>query len=140
RGTQLSETVSYLLENGAKEIHVRSACPPIMYGCKYLNFSRSVSDMELITRRCIVELEGLAESEKASANPNGSDKMEEIKLDAELLAEYADQHSERHKKMVELIEKKLDFDSLRFQELDSLVEAIGVDRCKLCTYCWDGKE
>ena len=140
RGTQLSETVSYLLENGAKEIHVRSACPPIMYGCKYLNFSRSVSDMELITRRCIVELEGLAESEKASANPNGSDKMEEIKLDAELLAEYADQHSERHQKMVELIEKKLDFDSLRFQELDSLVEAIGVDRCKLCTYCWDGKE
>ena len=96
--------------------------------------------MELITRRCIVELEGLAESEKASANPNGSDKMEEIKLDAELLAEYADQHSERHQKMVELIEKKLDFDSLRFQELDSLVEAIGVDRCKLCTYCWDGKE
>lgn len=139
RGTQLSETVSYLLDNGAKEIHVRSACPPIMYGCKYLNFSRSVSDMELITRRCIMELEGIAEDEM-SANPDGSGDIKQVEISEELLKEYADQHSERHKKMVELIEKKLNFDSLRFQELDSLIEAIGVDKCKLCTYCWDGKE
>lgn len=139
RGTQLSETVSYLLENGAKEIHVRSACPPIMFGCKYLNFSRSVSDMELITRRCIIEIENLDDGE-ASANPDGTDKMKEITIPDDILAEYADPKTERHQKMVKLMEEKLNFDSLRFQELDSLVEAIGVDRCKLCTYCWDGKE
>ena len=139
RGTQLSETVSYLQENGAKEIHVRSACPPIMYGCKYLNFSRSVTDMELITRRCILELEGMSDG-AAAANPDGSDKISTPEIPEEVLAEYADQTTEKHEALVKMIEEKLGFDSLRFQELDRLIEAIGVDKCKLCTYCWDGKE
>ena len=124
RGTQLSETVSYLLDNGAKEIHVRSACPPIMYGCKYLNFSRSVSDLELITRRVIRDLEG-SEGEE---------------IDAEILKEYADSNTQKHEDMVEEIRKRLQFDSLKFQNLEDTIEAIGVDKCKLCTYCWDGKE
>ncbi|MEE0773169.1 MAG: amidophosphoribosyltransferase [Anaerovoracaceae bacterium] len=140
RGTQLSETVSYLIENGAKDIHVRSACPPIMYGCKFLNFSRSVSDMELITRRCIRELEGMDQPGDAAANPAGFDSEMQSDISAEVLAEYADPKTERHKNMVELIRKKLNFDSLKFQELDDTIEAIGIDRCKLCTYCWDGKE
>lgn len=140
RGTQLSETVSYLTENGAKDIHVRSACPPIMYGCKFLNFSRSVSDMELITRRCIRELEGMDQPGDAAANPAGFDSEMQSDISAEVLAEYADPKTERHKNMVELIRKKLNFDSLKFQELDDTIEAIGIDRCKLCTYCWDGKE
>jgi amidophosphoribosyltransferase len=124
RGTQLSETVSYLIDNGAKEIHVRSACPPIMYGCKFLNFSRSVSDMELISRRTIAELEG----------------VEGENISAETLAEYADSNSEKHQAMVEEIRKKLKFDSLKFQRLEDTIKAIGIDPCKLCTYCWDGKE
>lgn len=124
RGTQLSETVSYLIENGAKEIHVRSACPPIMYGCKFLNFSRSVSDLELITRRVIRDLEGIEADE----------------ITDELLAEYADGSSEKHMAMVEEIRKRLRFDSLKFQNLEDTVKAIGVDKCNLCTYCWDGKE
>lgn len=124
RGTQLSETVSYLLENGAKEIHVRSACPPIMYGCKFLNFSRSVSDLELITRRVIRDLEGI----------EGED------IPREILAEYAGSGTEKHEKMVEDIRRQLKFDSLKFQDLDDTVEAIGIDKCRLCTYCWDGKE
>ena len=124
RGTQLSETVSYLLDNGAKEIHVRSACPPIMYGCKYLNFSRSVSDLELITRRVIRDLEGIEGEE----------------IDAEILKEYADSNTQKHVDMVEEIRKRLQFDSLKFQNLEDTIEAIGVDKCKLCTYCWDGKE
>lgn len=140
RGTQLSETVSYLIENGAKDIHVRSACPPIMYGCKFLNFSRSVSDMELVTRRCIRELEGMDQPGDAAANPAGFDSEMQSDISAEVLAEYADPKTERHKNMVELIRKKLNFDSLKFQELDDTIEAIGIDRCKLCTYCWDGKE
>lgn len=124
RGTQLSETISYLLENGAKEIHVRSACPPIMYGCKFLNFSRSVSDIELITRRVICSLEGIE-------NDDISDEM---------LAEYADGKTQKHAAMVEEIRKKLKFDSLRFQDLENTIKAVGVDGCKLCTYCWNGKE
>lgn len=124
RGTQLSQTVSYLIENGAKEIHVRSACPPIMYGCKYLNFSRSVSDLELITRRVIRDLEGLEGDE----------------ISQELLAEYADGSTEKHAAMVDEIRKRLKFDSLKFQALEDTIEAIGVDKCKLCTYCWDGRE
>ncbi len=124
RGTQLSETVDYLIDNGAKEIHVRSACPPIMYGCKFLNFSRSVSDLELISRRTIRELEGITEGD----------------VSAEILAEYADSNSERHERMVEEIRKKLKFDSLKFQRLEDTIKAIGIDPCKLCTYCWDGKE
>ncbi|MEG2323329.1 MAG: amidophosphoribosyltransferase [Anaerovoracaceae bacterium] len=125
RGTQLSETVSYLIENGAKEIHVRSACPPIMYGCKFLNFSRSVSDMELITRRTIKKIEGIEEDGDVSA---------------ELLQQYADSTTKKHEDMVKAIEKQLKFDSLKFQNLEDTVKAIDVDHCKLCTYCWDGKE
>lgn len=124
RGTQLSETVSYLLDNGAEKIHVRSACPPIMYGCKFLNFSRSVSDLELITRRVIRDLEGIEGEE----------------ISEELLAEYADSKTKKHEDMVEEIRKRLQFDSLKFQNLEDTVEAIGIDKCKLCTYCWDGKE
>lgn len=124
RGTQLSETISYLLSAGAEEIHVRSACPPIMYGCKFHNFSRSVSDMELITRRTICELEGLTDTNLPRA----------------LLDEYADSTTEKHAAMIEEIRKKLKFDSLKFQTLENTVKAIGVDPCKLCTYCWNGKE
>ncbi len=120
RGTQLRETVDFLYEHGAKSVHIRSACPPIMYGCKYLNFSRATSDMELITRRTIVELEG----------EEGLNHIEE----------YADQNTERGKKMREAICKKMHFSTLEFQSLEGLVEAIGIDKCKLCTYCWNGKE
>lgn len=125
RGTQLSETVSYLIENGAKEIHVRSACPPIMYGCKYLNFSRTINEMELITRRTIKALENLADDEPIAQD---------------VLDRYADTKSEEHAAMIDSIRKQLKFDSLKFQSLDSLLEATGVDKSKLCTYCWDGKE
>jgi Glutamine phosphoribosylpyrophosphate amidotransferase len=125
RGTQLRETVSYLIDNGAEKIHVRSACPPIMFGCKYLNFSRSVSDNELIARRCVNELEGLKEGE----TPTWA-----------TLQEYADSHTEKHQKLVDLIQEKMQFDSLKFQDLDKLIEAIAVPECKLCTYCWNGKE
>ena len=120
RGTQLQETVDFLYENGAKSVHMRSACPPIMYGCKYLNFSRSTSDMDLISRRTIVELEG----------------EEGLKH----IDEYADGNSERGKAMRKAICEKLKFASLGFQTIDGVVGAIGMDKCKLCTYCWDGKE
>ena len=125
RGTQLSETVSYLIDNGAKEIHVRSACPPIMYGCKYLNFARTINEMELITRRTIKSLENLAADEP---------------IEQEVLDKYADTKSDEHAAMIDSIRKQLKFDSLKFQSLDSLLEATGVDKSKLCTYCWDGKE
>ena len=120
RGTQLQETVDFLYENGAKSVHMRSACPPIMYGCKYLNFSRSTSDMDLISRRVIVELEG----------EEGLKHIEE----------YADGNSERGKAMRAAIRDKFKFDSLGFQTVDGVVKAIGLDPCKLCTYCWNGKE
>ncbi len=120
RGTQLRETVDFLYEHGAKSVHIRSACPPIMYGCKYLNFSRATSDMELITRRTIVALEG----------EEGLNHLEE----------YADANTERGKKMREAICKEMHFSTLEFQSLDGLIEAIGIDKCKLCTYCWNGKE
>ena len=120
RGTQLRETVEFLYENGAKSVHMRSACPPIMYGCKYLNFSRSTSDMELIARRVIMELEG-------------EEGFEHIR-------EYSDGSTERGKRLRETICKKLNFASLDFQSLDGIVEAIGMDKCDLCTYCWDGEE
>ena len=120
RGTQLRETVEFLYENGAKEVHIRSACPPILYGCKYLNFSRSVSDLELISRKTIIELEG----EKG----------------LEYLDEYADSNTERGKNLRKAISDKLHFDSLEFQTLEGVVEAIGLDECELCTYCWNGKE
>ncbi len=120
RGTQLRETVEFLYENGAKSVHMRSACPPIMYGCKYLNFSRSTSDMDLISRRVIVELEG----------EEGLQHIEE----------YADGNSERGKAMRKAICEKFNFASLGFQTLEGVVGAIGLEPCKLCTYCWTGKE
>ena len=120
RGTQLQETVDFLYENGAKSVHMRSACPPIMYGCKYLNFSRATSDMELISRRVIVELEG----------------EEGLKY----IQEYADGKTERGKAMRKAICDKFKFASLGFQTVDGVVNAIGLDPCKLCTYCWNGKE
>ena len=120
RGTQLRETVEFLYESGAEEVHMRSACPPIMYGCKYLNFSRSNSDMELLARRTIQELEG----------DEGQQHLEE----------YADSSTERGQCMLKSICEKLGFDSLGYQSLDGLLEAIGIDRDKICTYCWTGKE
>lgn len=120
RGTQLRETVEFLYENGAKSVHMRSACPPIMYACKYLNFSRSTSDMELISRRVIVELEG----------------EEGLKH----LEEYAAGNTERGKAMRKAICDKFKFASLGFQTVEGVVNAIGMEPCKLCTYCWTGKE
>ena len=120
RGTQLQETVDFLYENGAKEVHMRSACPPIMYGCKYLNFSRSTSDMDLISRRVIVELEG----------EEGLNHIEE----------YANGDTQRGKAMRKAICDKFKFASLGFQTVDGVIGAICMDKCKLCTYCWNGKE
>ncbi len=120
RGTQLKETVDFLYEHGAKEVHMRSACPPIMYGCKYLNFSRSTSDLDLIARRTIMELEG-----------------EEGDLH---IAEYSDSSTERGQKLRRAICEKMHFASLEFQSVDGIVEAIGLPREELCTYCWTGEE
>lgn len=119
RGTQLRETVEFLYENGAKEVHIRSACPPIMYGCKYLNFSRATSDMELIARSTIVELEG----------------EEGLKY----IAEYTDSSSERGKNLRNAICNKLHFTSLEFQSIDGIIKAIGLPADKICTYCWNGE-
>ena len=119
RGTQLKETVEFLYSHGAKEVHMRSACPPIMYGCKYLNFSRNTSDNDLIARRTILELEG-EEGEKH-------------------IEEYADASTERGKAMLQSICKKLGFDSLGYQSLSGLIEAIGLPEDCVCTYCWNGK-
>ena len=120
RGTQLRETVEFLYNNGAKSVHMRSACPPIMFGCKYLSFSRSTSDMDLISRQTIMELEG----------------EEGFKY----LEEYADGNSERGKKMRKAICEKFKFDSLGFQTVEGVIKAIGIEPCKLCTYCWNGRE
>ena len=120
RGTQLRETVEFLYANGAKSVHMRSACPPIMFGCKFLNFSRATSDMELISRQTIMELEG----------EEGLKHIEE----------YADGSTERGKQMRKAICEKFKFDSLGFQTVDGVVKAIGIEPCKLCTYCWNGKE
>ncbi len=120
RGTQLRETVEFLYESGAKEVHMRSACPPIMYGCKFLNFSSSRSEMELLARRTVLELEG----------DQGLDHLEE----------YADGSTQRGQCMLKTICEKFGFDSLGYQSLDGLLEAIGIDRNKVCTYCWNGKE
>ncbi len=120
RGTQLQETVEFLFSHGAKEVHMRSACPPIMYPCKFLNFSRTNSEMELITRRMIVEIEG----------EEGLQHIEE----------YSDGTTERGKKLRRAIADKFGFTSLEFQSLDGVVKAIGLPPCKLCTYCWNGKE
>ena len=120
RGTQLQETVDFLYAHGAKSVHMRSACPPIMYGCKYLNFSRNTSDMDLITRRTIMELEG----------PEGF----------KYLDEYSDGNTERGKQLRKAIADKFNFSSLEFQSLEGVIKAIGLEPCKLCTYCWTGKE
>ena len=120
RGTQLKETVDFLYDNGAKAVHMRSACPPIMYSCKYLNFSRSTSPMELIARQVIVELEG----------------EEGFKY----IGEYSDSTTERGQKLRRVISEKLHFASLEFQSLEGIIKAIGIDPDKLCTYCWNGKE
>ena len=120
RGTQLRETVDFLYQSGAKEVHMRSACPPIMYGCKYLNFSRSKSDLELIARKKIQELEG-------SEGQNH-------------IAEYADGSTERGKCLLKSICDEMGFDSLGYQSLSGLLESIGLDREKICTYCWTGEE
>ena len=119
RGTQLRETVEFLYENGAKAVHMRSACPPIMYGCKYLNFSRNTDDLELIARRTILELEG----------EEGFEHIEE----------YSDASTERGKNLRKKIASNFKFDSLEFQSLEGIIRAIGIDPCKLCTYCWNGK-
>ncbi len=119
RGTQLKETVDFLYDNGAKEVHMRSACPPIMYSCKYLNFSRATSEMELIARRVIVELEG----------------EEGLKY----IDEYSDASTERGQSLRKTIAEKFNFASLEFQSLEGAVKAIGIEPCKLCTYCWNGK-
>ncbi len=120
RGTQLRETVDFLYQSGAKEVHMRSACPPIMYSCKYLNFSRSNSDMELLSRKMIQKLEG-EEGQKH-------------------LDEYADSRTERGKCLLKSICEEMGFDSLAYQSVDGILEAIGLDRDKICTYCWTGKE
>ena len=120
RGTQLGETVEFLYESGAKEVHMRSACPPIMYGCKYLNFSSSKSENELLARRVIRELEG-AVGEKH-------------------LDEYADPKTERGQCMLKTICEQLGFHSLGYQTVEGVLESIGIDKSKVCTYCWTGKE
>ena len=120
RGTQLHETVKFLYDSGAKEVHMRSACPPIMYGCKYLNFSRSNSEMELLSRKMIQKIEG-DEGQKH-------------------IAEYADGSTQRGKCLLSAICEDMGFDSLGYQSIDGLLEAIGLDRSKVCTYCWTGEE
>ena len=120
RGTQLRETVDFLYRSGAKEVHMRSACPPVMYSCKYLNFSRSNSEMELLARKKIQQLEG----------DQGHDHLEE----------YADGKTKRGQCLLRSICQEMGFDSLGYQSLDGLLEAIGLDRSKVCTYCWTGEE
>ena len=120
RGTQIRETVEFLYENGAESVHMRSACPPIMYSCKYLNFSRSNNDMDLIARKIIARLEG----------DEG----------AKYIEEYSDFTTERGKKLRECLCEELHLKSIEFQSLEGIIEAIGLEPCKLCTYCWNGKE
>ena len=122
RGTQLRETTEFLYESGAKEVHIRPACPPLVYGCKFLNFSRSSSEMDLITRRVIAGLEGTED------------------VPDEILQQYTDPESEKYEEMIEEIRKELNFTSLRFNRLDDMLDAVGIPKEKLCTYCWDGKD
>ena len=120
RGTQLSETTEFLYQSGAKEVHIRPACPPLLFGCKYLNFSRSSSEMDLITRRILKEME-----------------QEGRTID---LKAYVDPDSAEYNEMVDRICKQLKFTTLRYHRLDDMIESVGIDKCKLCTYCWDGRE
>ncbi len=121
RGTQLRETTEFLYESGAKEVHIRTGCPPLLFSCKYLNFSRSTSGMELIARCAIKELEGVEPTD-------------------EMLHEYADPNSQKYENMLEKIREKLHFTSLRYLRLDDMLDSVGIDKKKLCTYCWNGKE
>jgi amidophosphoribosyltransferase len=120
RGTQLRETTEFLYQSGAKEVHIRPACPPLLFGCKYLNFSRSSSEMELITRQVINEIEA------DNKYPN--------------LTAYANPESSEYQAMLEKIREKLNFTSLRYHRLDDMIASVGIDKSKLCTYCWDGRE
>ncbi|MBS4968974.1 MAG: amidophosphoribosyltransferase [Lachnospiraceae bacterium] len=120
RGTQLRETTEFLYDSGAKEVHIRPACPPLMYGCKYLNFSRSKSEMDLITRRVIQKREG--------------------EISDKILEDYSNPDSGNYKEMLDDIGKELKFTSLRYHRLDDMISSIGISPCKLCTYCWNGKE
>ena len=120
RGTQLRETTEFLYHSGAKEVHIRPACPPLLFGCKYLNFSRSKSEMDLITRRII--------------------KLREGETSLKVLMDYTNPDSTNYKEMVEAICKELNFTSLHFHRLDDLIASIGISPCKLCTYCWSGRE
>ena len=121
RGTQLGQTTEFLYQSGAKEVHIRPACPPLLFGCKYINFSRSKDDYDMITRRVIRDREG-------------------ENVPPEVLADYADPDSRNYKEMLEEIRKILNFTTLRYQRLDDLIEAIGLPECKVCTYCWSGRE
>ena len=121
RGTQLRETAEFLYQSGVKEVHIRPACPPLLYGCKYLNFSRSASEMDLITRRVIARLEG--------------DNVSE-----ETLKKYADPDTKEYETMVEEIRKEMNFTTLRYHRLDDMIESVGIDPECLCTYCWNGEE
>ena len=122
RGTQLRETTEYLYKSGAKEVHIRPACPPLVFGCKYLNFSRSDSEKELITRRKMEELEGTA------------------KFTDQMLERYTDPDSDEYHAMLEEIRKELNFTSLHYHRLDDMIGTVGISPCKLCTYCWSGRE
>ncbi|MBR6274780.1 MAG: amidophosphoribosyltransferase [Lachnospiraceae bacterium] len=122
RGTQLRETTEFLYANGAKEVHIRPACPPLVYGCKYVNFSRSSSEMDLITRRVIAKLEGTEEPSE------------------ETLQKYVDPDTPEYEAMVEEIRKELNFTSLKFNRLDDMLGSVGIPVENLCTFCWNGKE
>ena len=121
RGTQLRETTEFLFHSGAEAVHVRPACPPLVFGCKYINFSRSSSEMELITRQVISQLEG--------------EDVERSVLD-----DYVNPDSDRYHAMLDKIKERMGFTSLAFNRLDDLLEACGIEKDKLCTYCWDGRE
>ena len=121
RGTQLRETTEFLYESGAREVHVRPACPPILFGCKYINFSRSTDDMELIARRIIAREEG--------------ENVERVILD-----DYANPDSDRYHKMLDLMQEEMNFSSLSFNRLDDMIRATGLSDDEVCTYCWNGKE
>lgn len=122
RGTQLRETTEFLYESGAREVHIRPACPPLVYGCKFLNFSRSSSEMDLITRRVIARLEGTED------------------VPEEVLQQYTNPESPKYEEMIEGIRKELNFTSLRYNRLDDMLDSVGIPKENLCTYCWDGKD
>ncbi|MCD8355667.1 MAG: amidophosphoribosyltransferase [Clostridia bacterium] len=122
RGTQLRETTEFLYQSGAKEVHIRPACPPLVYGCKYLNFSRSASEMDLITRRVIARLEGTED------------------ISEEILQQYTDPESPKYDQMIEEIRKELNFTTLQYNRLDDMLDAVGIPKENMCTYCWNGRE